>query len=106
MSIVPFPGKPKKDERSEDFYYRLDLLDGERAQLIKILRGNLRTAIVKVLLERVELAEKVPLPYTERYPWDTAEEWERRGYRLVDQIADGFRPKGAPGPPVPPDEVA
>lgn len=86
--MFPEPPTPR-EVKDEGGYKRLELLDGEWAQLLKVMRSQPRTAINNALVERLELAERVSLPWREMQ-WRYAEAWAAVGYAIADQIADGF----------------
>lgn len=89
--MFPERPKPRPGAQTDGGYFRVDLLDGELAYVLKLLRTSTpKTALTKQIIERFELAEKVDLPWTERFQWQFAEAWSAIGYSIADQIEDGF----------------
>jgi hypothetical protein len=99
--VFPERPKPRPEAHNDGGYFRVDLLDGELAYVIKVLRTSPKTELTKQIIERLELAELVDLPWTQRFQWEFAEAWAAIGYALPDQIADGFY---ATRPPEPQDQ--
>ena len=80
------------DEVEPESYYRVELKPKEREVLLEALTKLFQGGIVKAVREKLELAERVPLPLTSPFDWSAAERLADRGYGLSDQIFDGFNP--------------
>lgn len=78
-------------------YVRVELTPEERDRIITALKKQMQTPTIQDLIQRLELAEKVALPFTRPIPWEIMEAWERLGYSLIDQIFDGAKLRQPPG---------
>lgn len=98
--MIPFSRKPEPDpEQPRPHYFTVDVSPAMRDEFLKIMARQPKTGTTIALTEALELAERIDLPFTPPVDWDKLERWAQRGYPLMDQIADGYTPKGDPNPP-------
>lgn len=96
--MIPFNWKPEPEGAPVEHYWSVDLTGPMRDRLLKVVKHQATDGITAGILEALELAERVNLPFTPPVDWDRLERWGQMGYPIVDQIVDGKEPKGEPVP--------
>jgi hypothetical protein len=77
-------------------YFRIEVSEYMLTRLKSVMVKQAADQTNKALIEALDLAERVNLPFTPPVDWDRLERWAQRGYDLVSQIEDGKEPQGEP----------
>lgn len=89
------PGADEPAEPERPHYWRIDASGPMRDRLLSVMRKQAHDPLTASIIETLELAERLDLPFTPPVDWDALERRARDGYDVVDQIWDAKR-KGDP----------
>lgn len=82
---------PENKEPEQPHYYAVDLSPVMHARLLDVMGKATGDPTNRGIIEALELAERVNLPFTPPVDWDALERKARDGYDVVDQIWDAKR---------------